>query len=61
MRSRNNLALALAAAGRVTEAVELLERTAADREQVLGNDHPDTRKSRTDLALLRREVARRGK
>ena len=48
--SRNNLADAYRAAGRAAEAIPLLERTLADRERVLGPDHPDTLTSRNNLA-----------
>jgi tetratricopeptide (TPR) repeat protein len=50
LTSRNDLASAYLAAGRVAEAVSLYERTLADREQVLGQSHPDTLASRNDLA-----------
>jgi tetratricopeptide (TPR) repeat protein len=48
--SRNNLAVAHRAAGRLGEAIPLYERTLADREQVLGDTHPDTLISRNNLA-----------
>jgi tetratricopeptide (TPR) repeat protein len=51
LASRNDLALAYRAAGRVAEAIPLHERTLADYERVLGPDHPDTLTSRNDLAL----------
>jgi len=37
-------------AGRVAEAISLYEATLADRERVLGPDHPDTLISRHNLA-----------
>ena len=37
-------------AGRVAEAISLYEATLADRERVLGPDHPDTLASRHNLA-----------
>ena len=40
LNSRNNLALAYRVAGRAAEAIALHERTLADRERVLGPDHP---------------------
>jgi hypothetical protein len=43
------------AAGRTAEAVPLLERTLADRERVLGTDHPDTLTSRNNLAMTHRD------
>jgi hypothetical protein len=36
--------------GRVDEAVTLYERTLADRQRILGVDHPDTLISRNNLA-----------
>ena len=42
LTSRNNLAVAYRAAGRIDEAITLHEQTLAARERVLGPDHPDT-------------------
>ena len=42
--------LAYQAAGRLAEAIPLYERTLADREQLLGDTHPDTLTSRNNLA-----------
>ena len=42
LASRNNLANAYRAEGRLDQAVLLLERTLADRERVLGETHPST-------------------
>ena len=50
LASRNNLADAYQSAGRLEEAIALLERTLADRERVLGAEHPDTLASRNNLA-----------
>ncbi|WP_239341568.1 FxSxx-COOH system tetratricopeptide repeat protein, partial [Frankia sp. CiP3] len=50
LASRNNLAGAYAAAGRVGEAITLFEQTLTDRRRVLGPDHPDTLASRHNLA-----------
>ncbi|SNR81940.1 Tetratricopeptide repeat-containing protein, partial [Geodermatophilus saharensis] len=50
LASRGNLAVAYVNAGRMTEALPLLERTLTDRERVLGPDHPDTRNTRDNLA-----------
>ena len=50
LTSRNNLASAYQAAGRLDEAIPLYERTLADRERVLGETHPDTLASRNNLA-----------
>jgi hypothetical protein len=48
--SRNNLAGAYQAAGRLGEAIPLYERALADCERVLGPDHPYTRGARENLA-----------
>jgi tetratricopeptide (TPR) repeat protein len=40
------------------EAIPLFEQTLADRERVLGPDHPDTLGSRNNLALAYREAGR---
>ncbi|MFD3458861.1 FxSxx-COOH system tetratricopeptide repeat protein [Nocardia fluminea] len=50
LTSRNNLANAYQAAGKVAEAIPLYERTLTDREQILGEKHPDTLTSRNNLA-----------
>jgi tetratricopeptide (TPR) repeat protein len=50
LTSRNNLAGAYQAAGRVAEAIPLYERTRDDCNRVLGADHPDTLRSRNNLA-----------
>ena len=42
LATRNNLASAYLDAGRTAEAITLHEQTLADRERVLGADHPDT-------------------
>ena len=51
LQSRNNLAAAYRAAGRLDEAISLDEQTLAARERVLGPDHRDTLGSRNNLAL----------
>ena len=48
--TRNNLAYAYRAAGRLGEAIPLYERTLADYVRLLGEEHPDTLKSRNNLA-----------
>jgi Flp pilus assembly protein TadD len=50
LRNRSNLGYAYFVAGRLAEALPLLERTLTDRERVLGPDHPDTLTSRNNLA-----------
>ena len=46
----NNLAGAYQAAGDLGRAIPLYEQTLADRQRVLGADHPDTLTSRNNLA-----------
>jgi Tetratricopeptide repeat len=60
MVARHNLAIAYRAAGRVAEAIPLLERTLADMERVLGPVHPDTRTSRINLANAHHAAGRAG-
>ncbi len=48
--SRNNLARALYAAGRLTEALALYEQAFALRERLLGPEHPSTLTTRANLA-----------
>ena len=50
LTSRNNLAGAYRAAGRLTEAITLYEQVLTDRIRVLSEDHPDTLTSRNQLA-----------
>ena len=52
--SRNNLASAYYAAGRLGEAIPLFEKVLADSARVLGPDHPDTLTSRRNLEAARR-------
>ncbi len=59
LTSRNNLASAYRAAGRTAEAIPLFERTLADRERVLGADHPDTLASRNIPALAYQDAGGR--
>jgi tetratricopeptide (TPR) repeat protein len=58
LATRNNLALAYKAAGRLDEAFSLFERTLADFEQVLGQDHPNTLASRSNLATTYQDTGR---
>ena len=44
--------------GRLEEAIGLLERTLADRERVLGADHPQTLASRNNLAYAYESAGR---
>ena len=50
LESRNRLAVAYWAAGRIGEAITLDEQVLAAREHILGPDHPDTLQSRNNLA-----------
>ncbi|SNT61086.1 Tetratricopeptide repeat-containing protein, partial [Streptosporangium subroseum] len=50
--SRNNLAGAYRTAGDLERAIPLLERTLADRERMLGTDHPLTKVIRANLSAL---------
>jgi tetratricopeptide (TPR) repeat protein len=52
LTSRNSLANAYRAAGRLAEAIPLLERTLTDRERILGDTHPKTLTSRNNLATV---------
>ena len=56
--SRNNLAAAYQAAGRVDEAIPLFEQTLAARERLLGPEHPDTLGSRSNLAAAYQAAGR---
>jgi tetratricopeptide (TPR) repeat protein len=58
LTSRSHLAGASLAAGRIDEAVVLLEQVLATREQVLGPDHPSTLGSRCNLANAYRTAGR---
>ena len=44
--------------GRTAEAIPLHEQTLANRERVLGTDHPNTLASRNNLAMAYRAVGR---
>ena len=50
LASRNNLAGAYRAAGRLTEAITLYEQVLPDSIRVLGENHPNTLNSRNNLA-----------
>ena len=58
MTARNNLALAYLSAGRIPDAVAIFERNLADRERVLGSDHPDTLKALNNLASAQQSAGR---
>ena len=56
--TRNNLAEAYRAAGRLDEAITLHQRTLTDREQTLGDTHPNTLNSRNNLAVAYHDAGR---
>ena len=58
--SRNNLASAYGAAGRLGEAIALLEDTRADTERVLGAEDLTTLTARNNLASAYQEAGRLG-
>ena len=58
LNSQNSLAVAYRAAGRVADAVPLLERTLVAQTRVLDADHPDTLMSQNNLASAYRDVGR---
>jgi tetratricopeptide (TPR) repeat protein len=60
LQSRNNLALAYQAAGRLDEAISLHEQALAARERVLGPDHPHTLASHDNLASAYQAAGRTG-
>jgi RNA polymerase sigma factor (sigma-70 family) len=60
LNSRNSLAAAYLAAGRVAEAIPLFEQTLAARERLLGPEHSDTLTSRNNLASAYQDAGRAG-
>ena len=60
LNSRNTLAAAYLAAGRVAEAIPLFKRTLVARERLLGPDHPDTLTSQNNLAAVYQDAGRVG-
>src|SRR5271166_4872415 len=58
LNSRNSLAAAYLAAGRVADAIPLFEQTLAGRERLLGPDHSDTLTSRNNLASAYQDAGR---
>jgi tetratricopeptide (TPR) repeat protein len=58
LAARSSLASAYRAAGRLSDAIALHERTLADRERELGEDHQDTLASRHDLAVAYKAASR---
>jgi RNA polymerase sigma factor (sigma-70 family) len=58
LNSRNSLAAAYLAAGRVAEAIPLFEQTLAARQRTLGPDDPETLTSRNNLASAYQDAGR---
>jgi tetratricopeptide (TPR) repeat protein len=58
LATRNELAEAYRAPGRIAEAITLFEQKLADRERVLGADNPETLLSRSNLAAAYRLAGR---
>ena len=58
LASRNSLAGAYRAAGRLDEAIALYEQTLEDSTRILGPHHPDTLTSRNNLAGAYRDAGR---
>jgi RNA polymerase sigma factor (sigma-70 family) len=58
LNSRNSLAAAYLAAGRVAEAIPLFEQTLAVRQRTLGPDDPETLTSRNNLASAYQDAGR---
>ena len=58
LNSRNSLAAAYQAAGRVADAIPLFEQTLVGRERQLGPDHPDTLNSQNNLAAAYQDAGR---
>ncbi|WP_308406582.1 tetratricopeptide repeat protein [Streptomyces sp. AC555_RSS877] len=58
--ARGNLASSYWQAGRISEAIDLLERVVADNERLLGEDHPDTLIDRSNLAVFYGQTGRTG-
>jgi RNA polymerase sigma factor (sigma-70 family) len=60
LNSRNSLAAAYLAAGRVADAIPLFEQILATRERLLGADHSDILTSRNNLASAYQDAGRAG-
>jgi hypothetical protein len=58
LKARNTLAVAYHAAGRIANAIPLIQQTLAARERLLGADHPSTLASRNNLASAYRATGR---
>ncbi len=58
LNSRNSLAAAYQAAGRIADAIVLFEQTLVGRERLLGPDHPDTLTSQNNLAAAYQDAGR---
>ena len=58
LATRNNLAVAYQAAGRVAEAIAIYEPLLADRARILGPTHPHTLNTRRNLAVAYQAAGR---
>jgi RNA polymerase sigma factor (sigma-70 family) len=58
LNSRNSLAAAYLAAGRVAEAIPLFEQTLAERQRTLGPDDPESLTSQNNLASAYQDAGR---
>ena len=58
LSSRNSLAAAYLAAGRVAEAIELFEQTLSVQQRLLGPDDPETLTSQNNLASAYQDAGR---
>ena len=58
LNSRNSLAAAYQAAGRIAEAIPVFEQTLVGRERTLGPNHPDTLTSQNNLAAAYQDAGR---
>ncbi|MGO9791661.1 MAG: tetratricopeptide repeat protein [Solirubrobacteraceae bacterium] len=61
LATRHELASAYRAAGRVAEAIAIYEALLADKERILGTEHPSTLTTRNNLASAYRALGHVGK
>jgi len=58
LRTRNNLAHAYLAVGRIQDAIAIYEPLLSTQERVLGPEHPETLRTRSNLALVYQDAER---
>ncbi|MFF8293552.1 tetratricopeptide repeat protein [Streptomyces sp. NPDC016309] len=58
LTARVNLAVSYRQAGRTDKAITILERVVADRERLLGDNHPNTLTAPSNLEYARRSVGK---